>query len=272
MDMKTFDLKKYGTTHKIQLNVRSYSDGGGLAITMDDWACGYAEPWNTLTVNLDSPCPRDCAFIDTNNNDGDILAWIVLHGLAEPTGRHGCSGYCRYPEYRFRPEILQELDSEGYSEYLHGYEKRYGRETGMPMEKAVFPGTGVPVFTSNCTFKEIFQKTHKVDGHTAMLPVSEITYSRSDYDGHRWWSTWFPCQKERLAAYLAAELSCFQNALFKMPEFESLASMEQLCRLAEATADSGEYNLYSETEHFHVWLRMITRPRDYNLYVHYFMK
>ena len=102
--MKTFDLKKYGT--------------------MDDWSCGYAEPWNTLTVNLDSACPRDCAYIDTNNNDEDILAWIARHGLATPTGRYGSSGYCRYPEYRFRPETLQELDPDGYSEYLHGYEER----------------------------------------------------------------------------------------------------------------------------------------------------
>ena len=115
-------------THKIQLNIRAYEDGRGLAITMDDWSCGYAEPWNTLTVNLDSACPRDCAYIDTNNNDEDILAWIARHGLATPTGRYGSSGYCRYPEYRFLPETLQELDPDGYSEYLHGYEKRYGKE------------------------------------------------------------------------------------------------------------------------------------------------
>lgn len=70
--MKTFDLEKYGTTHKIQLNVRAYSDGGGLAITMDDWACGYAELWNTLTVNLDSPCPRDTP---------TTMTGISLHGL-----------------------------------------------------------------------------------------------------------------------------------------------------------------------------------------------
>lgn len=271
--MKTFNLKKYGTTHKIQLNVRAYEDGGGLAITMDDWSCGYAEPWNTLTVNLDSACPRDCAYIDTNNNDEDILAWIARHGLATPTGRYGSSGYCRYPEYRFRPETLQELDPDGYSEYLHGYEKQYGRKTGeMPMKKTVAPAPGTPVLTTSCTFKEIFQKTHEADGHAARFPVSEAAYSRSDYDGNRWWCTWFHCRKERLAAHLAEEIDRFHNALFEMPEFESLASMKQLCRSAEATADSSEYNLYSETEHFHIWLRMITRPRDYNLYVHYFMK
>ena len=124
--MKTFDLEKYGTIHKIQLSVTAYCDGGGLAVVMTDWESGEAEPWNVLTVNMDSACPRDCAYIDTNNNDEDILAWIVRHGLAAPTGRYGYSGYCRYPEYRFRPEILRELDPDGYSAYLHDYEKQYG--------------------------------------------------------------------------------------------------------------------------------------------------
>lgn len=271
--MKTFELESYGTTHKIQLNLTAYSYGGGLAIMMTDWESGTAEPWNSLTVNLDSVCPKDCAYIDINNNGDEILIWILLNGLAEPTGHYGYSGYCRYPEYHFRPEILQELDPDGYSAYLQGYEKQYGTKAAeMPMEKAACPGTGVPVLTSACTFKEIFQETHEVAGHTARFPVSEIAYSRSDYDGHKWWSTWFPCRKERPAGHLAKEIDSFHNALFEMPEFESLSSMKQLCRSAEATADSSEYNLYSGTEHFHIWLRMVTRSGDYNIYVHYFMK
>lgn len=273
MNMKTFDLEKYGTLHKIQLSVTTYHNGGGLAIVMTDWTSGEAEPWNVLTVNLDSVCPKDCAYIDTNNNGEEIVIWILLHELAVPTGRYGYSGFCRYPEYRFLPEILQELDPDGYSAYLQGYEKKYDKKaSAISMEKAVCPSPGTPALTPSCTFGEIFQETHEVDGHTARLPVSEIAYSRSDYDGRRWWTTWFPSQKESPAAHLAEEIDGFHNALFEMPEFESLASMEQLCQSAEATADSGEYNLYSETEHFHIWLRMITRPRDYNLYVHYYRK
>ncbi len=124
--MKTFDLEKYGTFHKIQLCISAYCDNGSLAIVMNDWASGEEEPWNVLTVNLDSVCPKDCAFIDTNNNGEDILAWIERHGFAAPTGNYGYSGYCIYPEYRFCPEILQELDDEGYSAYLHDYIERYG--------------------------------------------------------------------------------------------------------------------------------------------------
>ena len=84
-----------------------------------------AEPWNVLTVNLNSIRPQNCAFIDTNNNGEDILAWIIRHGLAVPTGTYGRSGFCNYPEYRFRPEILQEIDPDGYASYLHDWKERY---------------------------------------------------------------------------------------------------------------------------------------------------
>lgn len=124
--MKTFDLELFGTIHKIQLCVSAYCDNGSLAIVMNDWASGEEEPWNVLTVNLDSACPMDCAYIDTNNNGEEILPWIDRHGLAAPTGRYGYSSYCRYPEYRFRSEILQALDPDGYAAYLQGYEKQYG--------------------------------------------------------------------------------------------------------------------------------------------------
>ena len=77
--MKIFDLEKYGNTYKIQLNVTSYTEGN-LAVTMTSWEDGEAEPWNVLTVNLNSIRPQNCAFIDTNNNGEDILAWIIRPG------------------------------------------------------------------------------------------------------------------------------------------------------------------------------------------------
>jgi len=67
-------------------------------------------------------------------------------------------------------------------------------------------------------------------------------------------------------------MDTFQTALFDMPEFESLNTLRQLCQSAEATSNPTEYNLYSETEHLSVWLRLITRYKDYNLYVHYYPK
>lgn len=68
------------------------------------------------------------------------------------------------------------------------------------------------------------------------------------------------------------EIEQFHNAIFSMPEFETLDTMRQLCASAQRISDPTEFNLFSETEHFHIWLRLITRQRDYNLYVHFYLK
>lgn len=112
-----YDLDKYGRTYPIQLGIGTYPEGN-LAITMTVWEGNYPEPWNILTVNLNGIRKRDCAYIDTNNNGNDIIAWIIRHGLGVPTGRTQRSGYCVYPEFHFRPEILREIDPDGYAEYL----------------------------------------------------------------------------------------------------------------------------------------------------------
>lgn len=120
----TIPYKKYGATHSIQLKVSSYMDGN-LAIAMLAWENGYEEPWASLTVNLDGQRNKDCAFIDTNG-DPDFPVWLIRHGLAIPTGVTQRSGFCEYPEYRFRAERLQEFDPEGYEEYCVIQRKQIG--------------------------------------------------------------------------------------------------------------------------------------------------
>lgn len=115
--MKIFELYKYGKNIQIMLKVASYMDGN-LAIQMFGLDDGKWEPWNVLTVNLPGSREKDCAFIDTNNNGTEILSWIIRNGLAVPTGTKDYSGYCVYPEFRFRETILREIDPEGYEQYL----------------------------------------------------------------------------------------------------------------------------------------------------------
>lgn len=127
-------------------------------------------------------------------------------------------------------------------------------------------------FSNTCSFPAVFRETKNVDFSAAAHPVSEIAYSRSDYhDGH-WWTTWFNCAKPPVSGELASEIDLFQNALLEMDAFKDLSAMREFCKTAGATQDPTEYNLYSGTEHFHIWLRLITRTNDYNLYVHYYLK
>ena len=128
--------------------------------------------------------------------------------------------------------------------------------------------------TPACAFTEIFsgaQKTLPLSG--ARYPASLVAYSRSDYDGWRWWTTWFPDEEMRPAPELGLEIDAFQSQLLALPEFKTLWAMERMCRLyAQPTKEPTEFNLYAETAHFHVWLRLITRERDYNLYTYFFAK
>ena len=48
--------------------------------------------------------------------------------------------------------------------------------------------------------------------------------------------------------------------------------MKRGCRYAEATSDPTEVNLYSETAHLYILIRLITRFRDYNAYIYYYDK
>ncbi len=122
-------------------------------------------------------------------------------------------------------------------------------------------------------FQRVFENTEKQENRVLERPVSEVVYSRSDYDDYRWWTTWFHSHQERLTQPLIEDIDQFMKALFEMKEFQTLDSMSRMCySYAEKTSSDTEFNLYSETEHFYIWLRLITRFRDYNLYIHFYLK
>ena len=123
-----------------------------------------------------------------------------------------------------------------------------------------------------CDFKHVFEKIKTMPHSSAGCPENLVTYSRSDYNGCRWYTTWFDGPAGRPGKELAWEINDFQNALLDLPEMENLYTIERLRYLAEPTEDKTEYNLYSETEHFHIWIRQIYRHRDYNLYVNFYLK
>ena len=101
----------------LELQVRSYYNGGKLALLLADWNRGKPEPWGDLTVNLGKAVEKDCAFLDVNHLGEEIRTWVEKNRLGTPTGRMERSGFVVYPEYRFDPERLKELDDKGYVEY-----------------------------------------------------------------------------------------------------------------------------------------------------------
>ena len=96
----------------------------------------------------------------------------------------------------------------------------------------------------NCTFSEVFKHTYK--------PPMQLI--------------------EKTPPELVKEIDEFQNALFKLPAFKTLETMKRFCRYAGTTSDPTEFNLYSETAHLYIRIRLITRFRDYNAYIYYYDK
>ncbi len=133
---------------------------------------------------------------------------------------------------------------------------------------------GIVVLTPINTFQHIFEGPQKqVPGYGGFRPVSEVVYSRSDYDGRKWWTTWHPMQEERTPSEKAHEIDSIMDTLLELPEFKTLRALHRTCQLyAEPTSEPTEFNLYGESPGFYLWLRLITRERDYNLYVHFYSK
>ena len=130
------------------------------------------------------------------------------------------------------------------------------------------------VLRPECTFRDTYDGPLKENPYScSKIPVREIAYSRSDCSNGRWFTTWFHCAPILTDPELVAEIQNSMEALLKMPEFMNLRTFRRTAKLcAEPTSEPTEFNLYGESKHFDLWLRLITRDKDYNLYVHYLLK
>ena len=47
-----------------------------------------------------------------------------------------------------------------------------------------------PLLMPSCSFSKIFKNTARDFKKTSSFSANEAVYSRSDYDGYKWWTTW----------------------------------------------------------------------------------
>jgi len=132
---------------------------------------------------------------------------------------------------------------------------------------------GSITFSTDCGFSHIFDGPTREVPMYGKRPVCEVAYSRSDYDGRKWWTTWHKMQEAPAPTVKAQEIDYITDSLFELPEFLNLRALRRTCALyAEPTGEPTEFNLYGESPSFYLWLRLITREKDYNLYVHFYDK
>lgn len=129
--------------------------------------------------------------------------------------------------------------------------------------------------TTACSFSEVFRDMQPVKGHALEVPRLKVGHIRADYSG-RWWNTVWTCHPELATPAIAHEIDEVYTALTAKT---ALADLDMLVRFCESHPDAcvdwqfrQEYNFYLEGEHCNFWIRLITRPRDYNLYLHAFVR
>ena len=108
----------YGEIEKVNLELGTYDFGGGLYVGLSfyDPELEGMDFYGDVTTCI-LPLEPFMACVDTNNNSEKIIAFLVGHGIAEPSGRMLPSGYCMYPVFKFNPEKLAELDPKGFEQH-----------------------------------------------------------------------------------------------------------------------------------------------------------
>ena len=105
--MKTYEIKNYGKTYNVHVELTKYVDNDTLAICL---IAKNEEPFCTLTVNIGESniwANESSAFVDTNNCPW-AEEFIQKNGLGMPIGYMGHSGFCSYPLYHFNLDKLKE--------------------------------------------------------------------------------------------------------------------------------------------------------------------
>lgn len=122
-----------------------------------------------------------------------------------------------------------------------------------------------------CPFHEVFE-----DKDINGLYRRKIGHLRADFDGYRWYNTVWPCHEKLCSSAIADEIDNTYSRLIAEDAFCSLAAMTEFCHKHPQAAvndrDMTEYNFYYAGEHCLFWIRCITRQKDYNLYLHTFIK
>ena len=129
--------------------------------------------------------------------------------------------------------------------------------------------------TSICTFPELFRETEPIKGRIYNAPCSKIGHIRADHDGWRWWNTVWTCHDELATPEMKREIDATYEALTARDAFCDLPTLTRFCELHPdaCVGDSRtEYNFYLEGRLCNYWIRLITRKRDYNMYLNAYSK
>lgn len=116
-----------------------------------------------------------------------------------------------------------------------------------------------------CPYQDLFEDKGRKIGHV-----------RADYDGQRWWTTYWPCNSELMTIVRKEDINAVCDHLLTQVFPNGRSDIISLCKAHPTTVfgnpDNGEYDFWVDGIMCGYWVRLITRCRDYNMYLHCFAK
>lgn len=117
MQMKTFTVPHY-KKGVFYFTMSAYCGNKNTYVGLIYNEGKYSEAYCRLTVNLAVPLPKDMAFIDVNNGDEKIIAFLEAQGFIENTHKSFRSRYVEYPLYRLDLNKIEEYSDIGHAEEI----------------------------------------------------------------------------------------------------------------------------------------------------------
>lgn len=128
---------------------------------------------------------------------------------------------------------------------------------------------------TECPFPQVFEEWEHPERSWVDIPRRKIGHIRADYQ-RGWWCTVWPCHPELATKKITAEIDRVYDALTAKDALKDLSTLTRFCEAHQnARANpqfQQEYNFFLVRETCDFWIRLITRNRDYNLYLNAFAK
>lgn len=127
-----------------------------------------------------------------------------------------------------------------------------------------------------CPFPEVFEDVDDADAYGPGEPRRKICHIRADYDDYRWWSAVWGCHYDLATPKMTNEIDRTYEALTAHDALHDLNALRRFCWShpeAQTSPEADEeFNFFLVGETCDFWVRLITRDKDYNMYLSAYAK
>ncbi len=163
--------------------------------------------------------------------------------------------------------ITQYDCHKGISDWLHSCANEFFETAGRGI---------LDKLKTVCPFPKVFEDMDDDDGSGQGTPRRKIGHIRANNDNYRWWNTTWPSHWELATAEVKAEIEHTYDALTAKEALHDLNALRQFCwshpEAQSSPETDDEFNFYLTGKFCDFWVRLITRDKDYNMYLSAYAK